>query len=71
MSMLLSEPTVSIESSLETLVNQIFSSRKITRSDQRVLMSLLLSKDTLTLEESSYIDEVFERLRRGLIHVVD
>jgi len=71
MSMLLSEPTVSVESSLETLVNQIFSSRKITRSDQRVLMSLLLSKDTLTLEESSYIDEVFERLRRGLIHVVD
>ena len=71
MSMLLSEPTVSIESSLETLVNQIFSSRKITRSDQRVLMSLLLSKDTLSLEESSYIDQVFERLRRGLIHVVD
>ncbi len=71
MSMLLSEPTVSVESSLETLVNQIFYSRKITRSDQRVLMSLLLSKDTLTLEESSYIDEVFERLRRGLIHVVD
>lgn len=71
MSMLLSEPTVSVESSFETLVNQIFYSRKITRSDQRVLMSLLLSKDTLTLEESSYIDEVFERLRRGLIHVVD
>jgi len=69
--MFLSEPTVSVESSLETLVNQIFCSRKITRSDQRVLMSLLLSKDTLTLEESSYIDEVFERLRRGLIHVVD
>lgn len=65
--MLVSEPTVSIE----RLVNQIFSSRKITRSDQRVLMSLLLSKNALSLEEHSYIDQVFERLRRGLIHVVD
>ncbi|CAD5929417.1 hypothetical protein PCC9214_01182 [Planktothrix tepida] len=65
--MLVSESTVSIEG----LVNQIFSSRKITRSDQRVLMSLLLSKNDLSLEEHSYIDQVFERLRRGLIHVVD
>lgn len=65
--MLVSESTVSIE----RLVNQIFSSRKITRSDQRVLMSLLLSKNDLSLEEHSYIDQVFERLRRGLIHVVD
>ncbi|MBD2485181.1 MULTISPECIES: hypothetical protein [Planktothrix] len=65
--MLVSESTVSIEG----LVNQIFSSRQITRSDQRVLMSLLLSKNDLSLEEHSYIDQVFERLRRGLIHVVD
>lgn len=34
-------------------------------------MSLLLSKDSLSVEEHSYIDQVFERLRRGLIHVVD
>lgn len=65
--MLVTEPSVSVEK----LVNQIFSSRKITRHDQRLLMSLLLSKDTLSVEEHSYIDQVFERLRRGLIHVVD
>ncbi|WP_231506077.1 hypothetical protein [Planktothrix serta] len=65
--MLVSEPTVSVEK----LVNHIFCSRQITRHDQRVLMSLLLSKEALSLEEHSYIDQVFERLRRGLIHVVD
>ncbi len=65
--MLVSEPTVSVE----RLVNQIFCSRQITRNDQRVLMSLLLSKEALSLEDHLYIDQVFERLRRGLIHVVD
>ena len=53
--MLMTEPSVSVE----RLVNQIFSSRKITRNDQRLLMSLLLSKDTLTSEEHCYIDQVF------------
>ncbi|CAD5943628.1 hypothetical protein [Planktothrix agardhii] len=65
--MLITEPSVSVE----RLVNQIFCSRKITRNDQRLLMSLLLSKDSLSVEEHSYIDQVFERLRQGLIHVVD
>ena len=57
--------------SLEELVNRIFSSRKITRNDQRRLMNLLLSKDSLSVEEHSYIDQVFDRLRKGLIHVTD
>lgn len=57
--------------SLEELVNRIFSSRKITRTDQQKLMSLLLSKDNLSVEEHSYIDQVFDRLRKGLIHVTD
>lgn len=57
--------------SLEELVNRIFSSRKITRNDQRRLMNLLLSKDSLSLEEHCYIDQVFDRLRKGLIHVTD
>jgi hypothetical protein len=65
--MLITEPSVSVEK----LVNQIFCSRKITRNDQQLLMSLILSKDALSVEERSYIDKVFERLRRGLIHVVD
>ncbi len=65
--MLMTEPSVSVE----RLVNKIFCSRKITRNDQRLLMSLVLSKDGLTSEEHSYIDQVFERLQRGLIHVVE
>lgn len=58
-------------STLEELVNRIFSSRKITRNDQQRLMTLLLSKDSLSVEENSYIDQVFDRLRKGLIHVTD
>ena len=65
--MLITEPSVSVEK----LVNHIFCSRKITRNDQQLLMSLILSKDALSLEERLYIDKVFERLQRGLIHVVD
>jgi hypothetical protein len=65
--MLITEPSISVEK----LVNRIFCSRKITRNDQQLLMSLLLSKDALSVEERLYIDKVFERLRRGLIHVVD
>ena len=53
--MLITEPSVSVE----RLVNQIFCSRKITRNDQRLLMSLLLSKDSLSVEEHSYIDQFF------------
>lgn len=56
---------------LEEIVTHIFSTRRITRSDQRRLMSMLLSKDSLNHEEQSYIDQVFESLRRGVIRVVD
>lgn len=56
---------------IEAVVRQIFSTRRITRSDQRRLMSMLLSKDSLSHDEQSYIDRVFESLQRGVIRVVD
>lgn len=57
--------------SIEQVASQIVSSRKITRTDQRRLMSMLLSKEHLSNEEQSCIDRVFECLRKGIIRVVD
>jgi len=56
---------------LDALIDRIFMSRQITRDDQRQLMNLLLSKESLSDEEHNCINEVFDRLRRGLLHVVE
>ena len=57
--------------SIEQIVLQIFSTRRITRTDQRRLMSMLLAKDFLSSEEQNSIDRMFESLRQGSIKVVD
>ncbi len=53
--------------SLEQVVNRILTSRQITHEDQHLL---LLSR-TLTPQEQALINRVFDRLRRGLLKVVD
>jgi hypothetical protein len=57
--------------SVKELVDQIFTSHRITRQDQQTLMNALLSKNSLTMEEHLLIDRVFDGLRRGLLRVVD
>lgn len=57
--------------SVQEIVDQIFASRRITRIDQQKLMTSLLSRETLTLQEHEQIDKVFDALRRGVIRVVD
>ncbi|MGE5656429.1 MAG: hypothetical protein ACM37W_07415 [Actinomycetota bacterium] len=59
------------QTSVIKMVERIFTSRKITRIDQQKLMSVLLSKDTLTTEEHEQIDRVFDGLRRGVLRVID
>lgn len=59
------------QTSVTKMVERIFTSRKITRIDQQKLMSVLLSKDTLTTEEHEQIDRVFDGLRRGVLRVID
>lgn len=53
--------------SLEQVVNRILTSRQITHEDQHLL---LLSK-TLTTQELALINRVFDKLRQGLLKVVD
>jgi hypothetical protein len=53
--------------SLEQVVNRILTSRQITYEDQH----LLLLFKTLTPQEQALINRVFDKLRRGLLKVVD
>ncbi|MDX2240490.1 MAG: hypothetical protein NW224_07395 [Leptolyngbyaceae cyanobacterium bins.302] len=53
--------------SLEQVVNRILSSRQITRQDQNCLLHLY----NLTTQERALINRLFDRLRTGLIKVVD
>lgn len=53
--------------SLQDVVDRILTSRRITRLDQRLLLSLA----NLSREEQTLLNEVFDRLRRGLLRVVD
>lgn len=57
--------------SIEQLVERIFRLRQITRIDQRLLMTSLLSKETLTEAEYKIINQVFDALQQGLIKVAD
>lgn len=58
-------------SSLKEVVDRIFSTYRITRTDQQLFMKTLLSQDQLSSYEQEQIDRVFEALRRGLLRVVD
>jgi hypothetical protein len=53
--------------SLEPIAERILSSRRITRADQL----LLLTPHSLTVQEQALVNRVFDRLRSGLIRVVD
>lgn len=57
--------------SIEQIVLEIFSNQRITRTDRRRLMSMLLAKDFLSSQEQNYINRMFESLRQGAIRVVD
>ncbi|MFM7407658.1 MAG: hypothetical protein ACKO3K_13625 [Cuspidothrix sp.] len=56
---------------LTTVLERIFSIRRITRQDQNLLMSTLLSKEELDEDERRQITRVFKGLRSGFIKVVD
>lgn len=60
-------PTVVVHA----IADRIMASRRITRSDQNVLMSALLSSDTLTPEEQHLVQQIYKDLRLGLIRVTD
>ncbi len=56
-----------ISPALQTLVDRILASRRITRFDQRALLSL----NCLNSEEQSLVNLLFDRLHQGFLRVVD
>lgn len=52
---------------LEEIVERILTTRQITRGDQHSLLTL----GSLTSQEKLLINRVFDRLRMGLLKVVD
>jgi hypothetical protein len=59
------------KAAIDEVVERIFTTKRITRTDQSRFMSVLLSKDSLSKTERTQIDRVFDGLRSGLIKVVD
>jgi hypothetical protein len=55
---------------LEQTIRNIFMSRKITRHDQRLLMSLWF-KGGLTTQEEGWIGQLHHAVRQGSLRVVD
>lgn len=55
---------------LEEILQRIFSNRRITRQDQHIMMSSLLSAEGLSEQNMQEINKVFDALKKGLIKVV-
>jgi ribulose 1,5-bisphosphate carboxylase large subunit-like protein len=58
------------ELTIEQTVEQILTCRKITRNQQRWLISLCF-KGSLSYQQDNLINQVYEALRQGLLLVVD
>lgn len=56
---------------VEAILERIFANRRITRQDQNIMMSNLLSQEGLSEKNRLQINQVFDGLKRGLIKVVD
>ncbi|MBD2212550.1 hypothetical protein H6G27_22140 [Nostoc linckia FACHB-104] len=67
--MLITAPTNQVQ--LEAVFERILNIRRITRQDQQLLMSALLSKEDLNEQEMLQINKVFHAVQGGLIKVVD
>jgi transcriptional regulator CtsR len=68
---MLNSNNISNSNSVQQLVNNIFKTHRLSRADQKVLMSFLLSKDLITGEENNLINSVFDAIRQGKIRVCD
>ncbi len=55
---------------IETTIEKIFATRRITRQDQYALMATL-SQGTLTPSDKDLINRVYEALNQGRLRVVD
>lgn len=70
-STMMSAQTSKPKSLVEQVIERIFVARQITKADQNLLMSSLLSKKSLSDNDEEQINRVFDALQKGLLRVVD
>ena len=61
----------SCQASIEELVTKILVERRLTYTEQQILMRALLSQESLDEQERTLIDRVFYGVRHGLLQVVE
>lgn len=66
----LANPKAATQSRVHQIANRIFSSRCISQADQEVLMSMLLAKGELTLDEERVINRLWDAVQKGLLKAV-
>ncbi|MBD2667141.1 hypothetical protein [Richelia sinica] len=57
--------------SLKSVLERIFTIRRITRQDQQIMMTSFLSEEGLSEYDRMEINKVFDALKSGFIKVVD
>lgn len=57
--------------SIEELVTRILVERRLTYTEQQILMLALLSKESLDEQERTLIERVFYGVRHGLLQVIE
>lgn len=58
-------------SDLQAKVQEILHSHRLSRRDQQYLMGLLLSQETISVEDNALVNQIFEAVRQGLVRIVD
>ncbi|MCL1471081.1 hypothetical protein LAY57_10395 [Argonema antarcticum A004/B2] len=56
---------------VQQVIERILALRQISRADQRLLMSALLSQNSLSDIDESQIKRIFDALQKGMLRVVD
>ncbi len=56
---------------VQSIIDRIFQTRRISRTDQQMFLQAMLSKQFLTSREQEQVDRIFDGLRSGLVRVID
>jgi transcriptional regulator CtsR len=56
---------------LKSLIDEIFTRRRISRQVQHELMQILLSQPNLNRQEQAMANRVFEAIQQGRLRIVD
>ncbi|MBD2019508.1 hypothetical protein H6F43_04825 [Leptolyngbya sp. FACHB-36] len=59
------------ESTIAHVINRVYQSGKITRADEHHFLLAMIAEDPLSTEEQSQVRDLIDRLKMGLLRVVD